>query len=133
MCALIPTPERTIMIWKAVFAAIILAAPVLLWFFVIRPRLNGRIADIGADLESWWERLKARLYAFRTFIVGAIGYYASEIPGALQSFNVLDVSWMTPEVRFYIGLATIVAMMLVRAYSTTPISAPADTREGDHA
>jgi hypothetical protein len=117
------------MIIKTLLAAIILAAPIMLWFFVIKPRLNGRVTDIGANLESWWQRLKARLYAFRTFVVGAAGYYASEIPSALQSFNLLDISWMTPEVRFYIGLATIVAMMLVRAYSTTPIGAPVESKE----
>jgi hypothetical protein len=121
------------MIWKALLAAVILAAPILLWFFVIKPRLDGRIADIGADLENRWERLKARLYAFRTFIVGATGYYVSEIPGALQSFNLLDISWMTPEVRFYIGLTTIVAMMLVRGYSTTPVSASSEPKEDSHA
>lgn len=114
------------MIVKAVLAVILLAAPVALWFFVIKPRLGGSISDIGASLDSWWDRLKARIYAFRTFIVGATGYYASEIPGALQAFNVLDVSWMTPEVRFYIGLGTIIATMAVRAYSTTPV----DKREG---
>jgi hypothetical protein len=110
------------MIWSALLAAIILAAPVVLWIFIIKPRLRGSVTDIGGDLDSWWQRSKARVYAFRTFVVGAVGYYTSEIPGALQAFGLLDISWMSADVRFYIGLATIAGMMLVRAYSTTPVN-----------
>jgi hypothetical protein len=109
---------------KIALAIAILAAPLALWVFVIKPRLSGSVWEIGASLDGTWERFKARVYAFRTFVVGAIGYYVSEIPGALQAFGLLDISWMSAEVRFYIGLATIAGMMSVRAYSTTPVNTP---------
>jgi hypothetical protein len=109
---------------KITLAIAILTAPVALWFFVIQPRLGGSVWNVGASLDGAWERFKARIYAFRTFVVGAIGYYTSEIPGALQAFGLLDISWMSADVRFYIGLATIAGMMLVRAYSTTPVNTP---------
>lgn len=109
---------------KVALAIAVLAAPIALWVFVIMPRLSGSVWEIGAGLDGAWERFKVRVYAFRTFVVGAVGYYASEMPGALQAFGLLDTSWMSAEVRFYIGLATIAGMMSVRAYSTTPVNTP---------
>jgi hypothetical protein len=98
----------------------ILALPIAVWFVVIQPRLGGRVSEIGANLDTGWARFKARVYAFRTFVAGTLGLYVAELPGALQAIGALD--GMPSDWRLYVGLATIVVMMLTRAYSTTPVN-----------
>ena len=105
---------------KILWSVIILAAPIAIYFFVIRPRLQAKFTETYAEIDGFWARLWARIVAFRTLVVGSIGVFLSEAPALLDSLNTLDLSFLPPHWQSTLRVLTIVAIMYMRAVSTTP-------------
>ena len=108
---------------KILFSILILAAPIAIYIWIIRPRLRARFVDTYAHLDSFWGRSWARIKAFRTWIIGGVGLYASELPALLETFNAIDLTSLPPYWQSTVRVLTIVAIMVSRAYSTTPANA----------
>lgn len=102
----------------------VLAIPVAIYWFVIRPRLQARFIDTYAHLDGFWERVKARLWAFRTWLIGFAGIAASELPEVLSQLSLVDFSDLPTAWQTAIRIGTIVAMMWSRAIATTPNDNP---------
>jgi hypothetical protein len=109
---------------KIAFSIVILAAPILVYWFIIRPRLEARFVDTYANLNGFWARVWARVVAFRTFLIGAVGLYASEIPAALEMLQGTDLTFLPQHWQSTIRVVTIIAVMVSRAVATTPASEP---------
>ena len=67
-----------------IWSVLLLLAPLTLYWFVIRPRLKTRFTAIYADLDSFWARVWARTYAFRTFWLATLVSIAACRFGALD-------------------------------------------------
>lgn len=104
-----------------IWSILLLAAPVALYWFVIRPRLKARFVDIYADLDSFWARVWARIYAFRTFWIATLGAIVTAAPDILVQIAPLDFSPFLPQPwPAYTGPATTIAITLMKAFETKP-------------
>lgn len=109
---------------KLAWSAFIIGAPVVLYFTVIKPRLKARFTDLYADVDSFWGRVWARLYAFRTWAIGVGGLLLSELPALLDMLNLVDTSSLPTAWQATIRGATILGMLATRAYATKPREEP---------
>lgn len=104
-----------------IWSLLLLCAPVALYVFVIRPRLRARFTEIYADLDSFWARVWARTYAFRTFWIFVGGCIATALPDLLVQIAPLDFSPFLPQPwPAYTGPATTAAITLMKAFETKP-------------
>lgn len=109
---------------KLLWQFVIIAAPIAIYLFVIRPRLKARWTDLYTDIGGFWARQWARLVAFRSWVIGGAGIYMSEVPALLEEFKLADLTFLPERWQSTIRVVTIVALMLARAYSTTPQEQP---------
>lgn len=99
----------------------LLCAPFAIYWLVIRPRLKAKFTDIYADLDSFWARVWARTYAFRTFWVATLGAVVTALPDILATIAPLDFTGILPQPwPAYTGPATTVAITLMKAFETKP-------------
>lgn len=104
-----------------IWSLLILAAPVALYWFVIRPRLKARFTELYADIDSFWGRVWARTYAFRTFWIAALGAIITALPDILATIAPVDFSPFLPQPwPAYTAPVTTVAITLMRAFETKP-------------
>lgn len=104
-----------------IWSALLLAAPVALYWFVIRPRLEARFVDLYADLDSFWARAWARLYAFRTFWIGVAGVIMTAAPDLLVLIAPVDFSGVLPQPwPAFTGPVTSAIIVLMKAFETKP-------------
>lgn len=104
-----------------IWSILILCAPIALYWFVIRPRLEARFTDLYSHLDSFWARVWARIYAFRTFWIGLVGAIATAAPDILVQVAPLDFSPFLPQPwAAYTGPATSIAIVLMKAFETKP-------------
>jgi hypothetical protein len=102
----------------------LLVAPIAIYWFIIRPRLGAGMTDIYAHIDGFWARLWARVKAFQTFLVSALGVYVVAIPGLLDGLQAMDFSFLPQPWPGYVGATVAIAQLLLRAYSTTPAGLP---------
>lgn len=113
---------------RLIQAAIILGMPLVLYWFVIRPRLGAGLTETYSDVDGLWPRVGARLSAFRSFAVFAAGSVIAGLPPLLEALQVLDLSALPQPWPAYVGMATSVLLAMTRAFATTPAGVP-PTRE----
>lgn len=108
------------------WSLLLLAVPVVIYVFIIRPRLKAKFTELRADVDSFWGRWLARLYAFRTQVIAALGLALAALPDILVAIAPLDLSpyigqrWAT-----FVGLGTTIAIAMMKAFETKPKDDPA--------
>lgn len=109
-------------------SVLVLIAPIAVYWFVIRPRLKARFTEIYADLDSFWSRVWARTYAFRTFFIATLGAVAAAAPDLLVAVAPLDFSEILPQPwGLYVGTGIAITIALLKAFET----APGETKPGE--
>jgi hypothetical protein len=104
-----------------IWSVLLLAAPVLLYLFVIRPRLQTRFADLYQGLDSFWERVWARTYAFRTFWIATAGAVITAAPDILVQIAPVDFSGILPQPwPAFTGPACTALIAVMKAFETKP-------------
>ena len=104
-----------------IWSLLLLAAPVALYWFVIRPRLRARFTELYADIDSFWGRVWARTYAFRTFWIATFGVVLAAAPDILVAIAPLDFSQVMPQPwPMYVSIGTTTAIALMKAFETKP-------------
>lgn len=104
---------------------VVLTAPAALYFIVIRPRLKANFTDLYANLDSWESRLWARIWAFRTPVVAAIGALIAALPDILVKIAPIDFSTILPQPwGLWVGTSVGILIPIMKAFETTPGQAP---------
>lgn len=104
-----------------IWSVLLLAAPLALYWFVIRPRLKARFLELYSDLDTFWARVKARTYAFRTFWVATAGAVVTALPDLLVLVTPLDFSSILPQPwPAFTGPITSAIIVLMKAFETKP-------------
>ena len=99
----------------------LMLAPFVLYWLVIRPRLQERFLNLYSDLNSFWCRVRARLYAFRTFWIATAGALVTALPDLLVLVTPLDFSPFLPQPwPAYTGPATTAIITIMKAFETKP-------------
>lgn len=114
--------------WKiaefVIWSVAVILGPILIYWFVIRPRLKERFADTYSHIDSWWQRQWARVLAFRTYVIGALGIWLSEAPALLDGLNAVNLTDWPEGWQSTVRLVTIFLMIYTRARATTPVGDP---------
>lgn len=104
-----------------IWSILLLAAPIALYWFVIRPRLKIKFTDLYAHIDSFWGRVWARTYAFRTFWIATFGAVVTALPDILVQVAPLDFSGFLPQPwPAYTSSAVAIAISLMKAFETKP-------------
>ena len=103
-----------------IWSLLLLAAPVALYWFVIRPRLQARFTELYDDIDSFWGRVWARTYAFRTFVLASFTAVMTAAPDLLVKVSSLDFSFLPQPWPMYTTLFFTVATTLMKAFETKP-------------
>ena len=98
----------------------LLCVPILVYWFIIRPRLHSRFIDLYAHLDSFWARVWARTYAFRTFWISVFTTVITAAPDLLVRLAPLDFSFLPQPWPAYTATFFTVAVTLMKAFETTP-------------
>lgn len=107
--------------FNIVLSITILFVPIALYGLVIRPRLRARFTDLYAGIDSFWERQWARLYAFRSVVVGVLGILAAALPDILVKLAPVDFSQILPQPwGLWVGTAVGVILPIMKAFETKP-------------
>lgn len=103
------------------WSLLLLAAPVALYWFVIRPRLQARFTELYDHIDSFWGRVWARTYAFRTFWIAAFTAFITAAPDILVQLAPLDFSAFLPQPwPAYTSAFFTIAVTLMKALETKP-------------
>lgn len=103
------------------WSLLLIAAPILLYVFVIRPRLKTGMTKIYSRLDSFWARVWARLYAFRTFWIATTAAILTAAPDILVQIAPLDFSGILPQPwPAYTSAGCTIAITLIKAFETKP-------------
>ena len=103
------------------WSLLLLAVPILIYRLIISPRLRVRFTETYAHLDSLWDRIKARLYAFRTFWIGLAGIVVTAAPDLLVLIAPIDFSPFLPQPwPAYTGPITSAIIVLMKAFETKP-------------
>ena len=108
-----------------IWSLLLIAAPIALYWFVIRPRLRARFVDLYADIDSFWGRVWARTYAFRTFWIASFGAIITALPDLLVKVSSLDFSSLPQPWPMWVSIGTTLGITLMRAFETKPKDEPA--------
>lgn len=103
-----------------IWSILILCVPVLIYWFIIRPRLKARLTDLYSNLDSFWERLAARVYAFRTFVVAAWAALLVAMPDLLVQIAPLDFSFLPQPWAGYVSPVALMLIAVMKAFETKP-------------
>jgi hypothetical protein len=110
---------------RILLALIIMASPFLLYWLVIRPRLKARFVDIYANLDSFWARVRARLYAFRSFVAAVAAAWIAALPDLLQGLTGIDLSFLPGDWKLWVTSGLAIVLLFIRAFATKPRDEPA--------
>lgn len=104
-----------------IWSALLLVAPIAVYFLIIRPRLQKPLLKLYAHIDGYWAWIKAVSYAFRTFWIATIGVVATALPDLLVIISPLDFSSVLPQPwPAYTGPMTAAAIALMKAFETKP-------------
>lgn len=104
-----------------IWSILLLAAPIALYWFVIRPRLKAKFTELYDHIDSFWGRVWARTYAFRTFWIGVAGAVVTAAPDLLVLIAPVDFSGILPQPwPAFTGPATSAIIVLMKAFETKP-------------
>lgn len=103
-----------------IWSVLLLAAPIALYWFVIRPRLETRFMDLYQHLDSFWARVWARLHAFRTFVIASLGAVLVALPDLLVQVAPLDFSWLPQPWAAFVSPACLFLVAVMKAFETKP-------------
>ena len=103
-----------------VWSLLLLIIPILIYWFIIRPRLQAKLTEIYADLDSFWSRLWARIYAFRTFVIATIGVIVTALPDLLVQISSADFSFLPQPWPMWVSISTTLSITLMKAFETKP-------------
>lgn len=103
---------------------IAIVAPVAIYWFIVRPRLNARFVDLYTYIDGFWARWWARVVAFRTMVIGSVGLILPEIINGIAFLASSDLSALPDEWEQGIRIAALVATVLSRAMTTAPREEP---------
>lgn len=103
-----------------IWSLFLLAAPFALYWFVIRPRLRMKFTDLYADIDSFWGRVWARTYAFRTFWIATLGAVLAALPDLLVQVSSADFSSLPQPWPMYVSIGTTVSIALMKSFETKP-------------
>lgn len=98
----------------------IIIALVLIYRFIISPRLRVRFADTYAHIDGFWARLWARVYAFRTIVVASMGPILTALPDLLVLIPHVDLSFLPQPWPAYANTAAAFGVIIMKAYETKP-------------
>lgn len=109
------------MFLNPLWSVLLLAAVVGLYVFVIRPRLKARFVDLYVNVDGFWSRLAARLWAFRSYVATVIAALALALPDIAVAVSPLDLSGIIGE-RYapMVTAALAIYLALNRAFATKP-------------
>lgn len=103
------------------WSLLLLTLPIALYFGVIRPRLKVGLTAVYADIDGFWARVWARIYAFRTFWIATTGIVVTAAPDILVTITPLDFSpWLPQPWPAYTGPACTATLALMKAFETKP-------------
>lgn len=103
-----------------IWSLLLLCLPVALYWFVIRPRLKARFTQLYDHIDSFWARVWARTYAFRTFALATITAVATAAPDLLVKVSALDFSFLPQPWPMYTSIFFTVSVSLMKAFETKP-------------
>lgn len=104
-----------------IWSLLLLLAPAALYWLVIRPRLRARFTDLYSRIDSFWGRVWARTYAFRTFWIGVAGAIITAAPDLLVQIAPIDFSPFLPQPwPAYTGPITSAIIVIMKAFETKP-------------
>lgn len=104
-----------------IWSVLLLIAPIPVYRFIIRPRLQSKLTDLYADIDSFWGRVWTRFNALATFWVATAGAVLTAIPDILVQIAPLDFSpWLPQPWAAYTGPACAIIITLIRAFKTLP-------------
>lgn len=109
-----------------IWSLLLIAVMVAIYWFVIRPRLQAKITELRANVGSFWGRLLARIYAFRTYVVASVGVLLTAAPDLLVAIAPLDFSqYIGQKWAGIVGIGTTITIALMKAFETKPKDEPA--------
>ena len=97
-----------------IWSLLLLSVPFLVYWFVIKPRLQTGLTKIYAG-HIW-----AKVYAFRTFIVTTIGALLIALPDLLVIISPLDFSFLPQPWAGWVGPICLIVVQLMKAFETRP-------------
>ena len=103
-----------------IWSGLLLAIPVGLYWFVIRPRLRAKFTELYTDIDSFWGRIWARIYAFRTFFIATCSAVLIALPDLLVQVSSLDFSFLPRPWAAYVSPAALFLVALMKAFETKP-------------
>ena len=106
------------------WSVLIVVALVLIYRFIISPRWKVRYADSYAYVHDFWARQWARIYAFRTPIVAALGPLLTALPDLLALIPNVDLSFLPSPWAGWANGAAAFGVIILKAYETTPREEP---------
>lgn len=99
---------------------VLLAAPTAVYFLLLRPRLQMKYTEMYAEIDGFWARQWARVYALRSFFIASAGAIAVAVPELLQAVGGIDFSFLPQPWPGYTSAAVAIAITLNRVLSTLP-------------
>jgi hypothetical protein len=109
---------------RIILFIVALAAPILIYWFIVRPRLQSRFTNLYSHIDGFWARWWARAKAFRTLVFGTIGLALPELISGVAFLASSDLSGLPDGWSGSIRVAALIATMLGRAMATTPREEP---------
>lgn len=108
-----------------IWSILLLCAPVALYWFVIRPRLQARFTDLYTNVDTLLGRIWARIWAFRTPVIGAIGAIVAAAPDIIVKLAPVDFSTILPQPwGLWVGTSVGIIIPVMKAFETTPGQVP---------
>lgn len=98
----------------------IIVALACVYIFVIRPRLKAAWSQTYLHIDSFWARQWARVVAFRTPIVGALGPILTALPDLLVLIPTMDLSFLPSPWPAWANGFSAAAVILMKALETKP-------------
>ena len=109
-----------------IWSILLIATMVAIYWFVIKPRLHAKFTELRSDVDSFWGRLFARIYAFRTYCVATFGILLAALPDLLVAVAPFDFSpYIGERWGAIVGLGTTITIALMKALETKPKDEPA--------
>jgi len=108
------------MFLNPIWSLLLLCVPVAVYVFIIRPRLEKKFTELYGHIDSFWGRIWARTYAFRTFAIASAGALLTAAPDLLVQVSSFDFSFLPQPWPMWVSIGTTMTITLMRAFETKP-------------